>query len=191
MNTTHPSTSLRNALQSTALALSTSPKALLAIATLAATGEAQAQIFGGAYERAGGSIGYEVGRQAKSASAQGIAAVMGQVLGSQLGRHFDENARAAQEQQQAVDRARADAAARAAYDAERKRLDPSYMPGRDGYSGISQRGAASTSLWNQAATGLASVDRQLAASVREFQLRNQRALAPAQQSHDASQYPGP
>lgn len=177
-NNSTATAALQGALRSTAAALRASPKALLAVAALASTGMAHAQLFGGAYERAGGNIGYELGRQVNS-SAQGIATIMGQVLGGQLGRQFDEGQRAEQERAQAIERARIDAAAQAAYDAERQRLDPSYAPGAGGYAGIAQRGAASTGLWNQ--TGLSGVDRNIAAAVREIEMRNQRTQTAAPQ----------
>ncbi|MDF2461866.1 MAG: hypothetical protein K0Q43_101 [Ramlibacter sp.] len=181
MNATHTVDmgALQRSLSRTASGLRSSPRALLAIAALACAGSAQAQ-FGGTYERAGSSVGYEVGRAvgAKSPAAQGVASVMAQLLGGQVGKIVDDEQRL---EQQAIDKARADAA----YEAERRRLDPSYQP----YSAASQRGSASIGLWSTGASAFASVDAQQAALLREWQQRNGRAQG--SQTSEQVNYPRP
>jgi hypothetical protein len=104
---------------------------------------------------------------------------MAQLLGSQVGKSVDEKQRL---EQQAIEKARADVA----YEAERRRLDPSYQP----YSASSQRGTASINQWASGSSAFASIDAQQAALQREWQQRNNRAHSPATSS-DAARYPRP
>lgn len=170
---------LQEALQGAARSLLASPRVVIAIAALASASGANAQWFGGGdYERAGSSIGYELGRSVSSSRTQGIATVMTQTLLGQAGRMLDgrkkEEEQAQLAAQQAAAQASADAAYRSAYDAERRRIDPNYVPGSDGYPAIARRGAASTQQWG-AVSGLSGVDAQLSALQREWQLRNEYA----------------
>lgn len=84
-------------------------------------------------------------------------------------------------EQQAVEKARADVA----YEAERRRLDPSYQP----YSASSQRGTTSINQWASGSSAFASIDAQQAALQREWQLRNNRHSQST--SSDAARSPRP
>jgi len=158
---------LQSALDRTAEALRASPRAVLAIAALAAAASAHAQLAGD-YERAGNNVGYELGRTVTNPRTQGIATAMGQILLGQVGRSADAQRRATE---QAQAQAKADAAYMAAYDAERRKTNPNYVPGSEGYPALAKRGAGSTSQWNSV-NGLSGIDAQLAALQRDWQQRN-------------------
>lgn len=157
---------LQNALHITGASLRACPRALMAIALAAAAGGAHAQ-FGGTYERAGSTVGHELGRALsgdKNPYASSIAATMGQLLGSQFGKSLDESGRIEREAQE---RARADAA----YEAERRKLDPAWLPTQGvSYGTAADRAAVGMQQWSS--NFYASHQARMAELQREWERNN-------------------
>jgi hypothetical protein len=103
---------------------------LLAVGLAAGLAPNAAHAWGTDYQTMGRALGSELGSLAGgvfSPTAR-IASAIGGVIGQQIGKPFDD---AGQYQRRAEDiqrQAREQALRDAAYDAERRRLDPSYMP---------------------------------------------------------------
>lgn len=196
--TADTSTALRMALDRSARAMLASPRALVFLAAMAGATVAHAQ-FAGDYERAGQSIGYDLGRAVPGGPAQGVASTLAQLFGSQMGRSMDQQRReqqqAAQQAQQqamsAAQAAQAEAACMAAYDAQRTKADPRYVPGSQGYPVVCQRAGQATNQWASNGQALGAVDNQLAALQREWQMRNAHALKASapQQTQSGFYYP--
>ena len=117
------------ALESVRRSLFRHPGALAAFALAAGLTTAQGNAWAGGYESLGRSIGYELGRTAGPGVPGRVASMVLQSVGGSVAAPMDaapqtsDQRRAAELQRQAREQAGRDAA----YAAERKRLDPSYV----------------------------------------------------------------
>lgn len=150
--------------------------ALVAIAVAAGMAPDAARAWGMNYESAGRTIGSELGRAAGGGAIFSpearVASVVGEMAGQMLGRSIDsvgQQAKQAQEaERMAIEQARRDAA----YEAERKRLDPTWTPGATPYSEVAQRSAASEARWGSISGNLQRNDAAMQQLVQQWEERN-------------------
>lgn len=173
---------VRNSLRASPLSIA----ALALAAGLSAT-PAQAQWGSTQYENVGRSVGYELGRQAAGGGGvfspgARIAGSIGEILVGNLARPLDQAANAAREreaadlraQREMADverRARLQAAADAAYHAERLRRDPTYTPDA-AYPAAAQAAARANERYSAIRGNLDRLTQQQERLTQEFLQRN-------------------
>jgi hypothetical protein len=173
-------TKLLTAVRSVRTNMRASGPALVALAIAAGLAPDVARAWGMDYESAGRTIGSEIGRAAGGnqifSPAGRIGSVIGEMAGAAIGRPFDAASRESDRQQQAIKEAQDQARRDAAYDAERKRLDPTYTPAAR-YADMSARAEAAAQQW-RAVSGNVEVNHQrLDGLAQEWERRNARPRA--------------
>lgn len=134
MNIDQPSAeqihAVRDALSSVRSSLRGAPAFMAAVALAAGLSSTEAQAWGNDFENLGRVIGGEVGRSATNdrygAQAR-VGSLIGETLGSRMGRPADEADKEAKRTAEIQRQAREQAIRDAAYDAERRRIDPNYQ----------------------------------------------------------------
>lgn len=120
---------IRDAFASTRGSLRAAPAFLIAAALAAGMAPDKAHAWGNDFENLGRVIGGEVGRQAgndRYGAQARIGGLLGEVIGSRAGRPADEADREAKRIADIERQAREQAVRDAAYEAQRRRIDPNY-----------------------------------------------------------------
>lgn len=122
--------SVRDAFASVRSSLRSAPVFMAAVALAAGMSATDAQAWGNDFENLGRVIGGEVGRTAGndrySAQAR-VGSLIGEAFGSRLGRPADAADKEAKRLSEIQRQAREQAMRDAAYDLERRRIDPNYQ----------------------------------------------------------------
>lgn len=170
-------TLLKKAQASIRASLSASAASIVAVGLTAGMAPRDAQAWGSDYESLGRTLGYELGHAAGGGSgfspAARIASSIGAALGGQIGKPFDAASADQRRLEEAQRQGREQAARDAAYDLERRRLDPSYSP-HVRYGDMAARAERSQDRARSIATNLESINQMNARLVREYEQRNAR-----------------
>jgi hypothetical protein len=162
------------ALASARSTLAASPAALVAIGIAAGMAAPEAKAWGSQYESLGRTIGSELGRSAAGGgygAGARIAGLIGETIGTNVGKPMDESSEAQRRDAENIQRAKEQAVRDAAYDAERRRLDPSYVPASS-YGDMVRRSADSSSSYNAVGANLRALNERTEAAVQEYTRRN-------------------
>lgn len=131
MNTTQENIAVSRAFASVRSSLRVSPAFMAAIAVVAGMATEDAKAWGNnQFEQIGRTMGSEMGRQAGGGSfstESRIGGMVGSMLGATLGRPLDEDAKEKKRLEQIEAKARDQAIRDAAYEEQRRRIDPSYQ----------------------------------------------------------------
>lgn len=168
---------LQAARSSIRASLSASTATLLAVGLAAGLAPDAAHAWGSDYESMGRTLGSELGNVAGGNSVFSptarIASTLGGFIGQQIGKPIDQ----ASEEQRRVDdiqrQAREQAVRDAAYDAERKRIDPNYTP-QARYADMASRAEQSVQNSRSISSNIADWSRNTDRLVQEYQQRNAR-----------------
>lgn len=122
--------SVRDAFASVTGSMKAAPTFMVAVALAAGMTAQDAHAWGNDFENLGRVIGGEVGRNAANdryGSQARVAGLIGEVVGSRMGRPVDAASKEEQRINDIQRQAREQAVRDAAYDAERRRIDPNYQ----------------------------------------------------------------
>jgi hypothetical protein len=122
--------SVRDALASVRSSLIKAPALMAAVALAAGMSASDAHAWGNDFENLGRVIGGELGRTAgndRYGPQARVGGLIGETLGSRMGRPADQSDKEAQRIADIQRRAREQAVRDAAYEAERRRIDPNYQ----------------------------------------------------------------
>lgn len=111
--------------------LRNAPLFLVAVAVASTLAMSDAHAWAGEYENAGRTVGQEIGRAAVDKGygpASKVAGILGGLAGGVIGRPADAKVEQAKKEDVGIVAAQERARRDAAYDAERKRIDPNYTP---------------------------------------------------------------
>lgn len=155
--------------------LTSSPAALIAIGMAAGMAAPEAHAWQNQYESIGRTVGGEVARQAAgggvfSPTAR-IAGLLGETLGANLGKPFDQQSEAERKEAENIQRAKEQAQRDAAYDQERRRLDPNYVPSSS-YGEMVRRSGQASGNFGDVGSNIRALNDRAQAAIEEYSKRN-------------------
>jgi hypothetical protein len=155
--------------------LASSPAALIAIGVAAGMTSPQAHAWQNQYESIGRTVGGEVARHAAGGGvfspAARIAGLLGETVGANLGKPFDQQSEAERKEAENIQRAKEQAQRDAAYDKERRRIDPSYDPSAS-YGDMVRRSSQASSGFGDVDANIRALNERSQAVIDEYKKRN-------------------
>jgi hypothetical protein len=166
MNLTNTESLAHAAAASVRSSMRAAPAFMVAIALAAGMAASDAKAWGES-ESVGRTIGTELGRAAVGGyGAQAtVGGLLGGVVGAMIGRPIDKSGEATQREEEVTRAAKEQAQRDAAYQAERKRLDPNY-------SQLASSSDASNSLYSAISSNAQRASANVDAILADYERRN-------------------